>query len=254
MSDATNRPDDAAEDKNSPHRDWWDLINKIASIVSIIFIPVLTISLNTIFQEREREVNKLLAMEKFFPYLKQDADQRQQQVAIYIMYNLGYKDIAVRIAALDASEASISSLEQIITIEGDKEKKEMALKMLNKLKAAPQEQIQKRAELALAKVQQSEPLKTGTAGIVIGADKTLDEARHEVKRAKIQGFGDVAIYRRQGMYRTVLRFPSREEAEKALPKIREIVRDSSYLVILDKWCPNAKETENGLVFECPSAD
>ena len=90
---------------------------------------------------------------------------------------------------------------------------------------------------------------SGPWGIVISADKKLDpDAQDERDRAMSLGYKDAKIYFRQKWFRTVVGFPSLDNAQDALPKLRSI-HSSCYLVNISKWCPTTKDEGNG-VLQC----
>lgn len=82
-------------------------------------------------------------------------------------------------------------------------------------------------------------------GVVFGGDRKEDEARDQLNRA--QGLpGNPQLFRRQGFYRSVVMFPTREAATAALPRIKAINRYSAdaYIVTLASWCPGANLGED----------
>lgn len=87
---------------------------------------------------------------------------------------------------------------------------------------------------------------SGAWGIVISADKEITDAERKVKQAQDSGYQNVKVYSRQKWLRTVVEFSDFAEAQAALPKLR----NSSYLVNINKWCPSRKKQDNGL-WECP---
>ena len=90
---------------------------------------------------------------------------------------------------------------------------------------------------------------SGSWGIVVSADKDDSEAQHEVRKAKDLGYQNVKVYSRQKWLRTVVEFSNFAEAQAALPKLRSL-RDSSYLVNINKWCPSRQEQANAM-WQCP---
>ncbi len=79
--------------------------------------------------------------------------------------------------------------------------------------------------------------------VVMGADRTLEEAQVESRRAILRGMSGVGLYQRQGSFRTVALAPSRHAAEAMLPQARVRSRDA-YVVAFDKWCPRREVREN----------
>ncbi len=87
-------------------------------------------------------------------------------------------------------------------------------------------------------------------GVVIGADSSIEAAKDEVNTAKNRGFEDVMILRRDGWYRTVIRFSSKKEAEVALPDISNEIRESSYIRNLNEWCEIISDSKSQEFKEC----
>jgi len=110
-----------------------------------------------------------------------------------------------------------------------------------------------REELKL-EPRQVEAINTQAWGIVIGGDTTPASAQGEVDRAKNKGYDLVRVYYRQNYYRTVIAgFPDRESAERANISVNAKIKDDSYVVNLNSWCPNAtKAGEAGSEYwQCP---
>jgi hypothetical protein len=107
--------------------------------------------------------------------------------------------------------------------------------------------------LRLAVPQKSE--EGGAWAIVVSADRALNQAKHEVRRARTIGYSSVEVFERGGLYRTVIEFPDKAEARKALAKIRRELKDSAYLVDLEAWCPTREQRDADGVWVCgPSVD
>lgn len=88
----------------------------------------------------------------------------------------------------------------------------------------------------------------GTWGVVFGGDSTVQAAKQEVTvTAGKMGIGEGTIFRRAGSFRSVSVFDKRSDAEDALGKAR-VVRPSSYLVDMTKWCPTS--SDRGGYYEC----
>jgi hypothetical protein len=91
----------------------------------------------------------------------------------------------------------------------------------------------------------------GTWAVVISADKKPDLAAYEVRRAnKSLGYQQVAIYQRKNFLRTAITFHNRAEAEAELPKIQAHIRESSYVVNMDSWCPAPVKSDAGDIYLC----
>jgi hypothetical protein len=89
-------------------------------------------------------------------------------------------------------------------------------------------------------------------GIVFGGDASRRAAQDEIAKAK--GAADLAIYRKQGSYRSVAVFDSRAAADDWLPRLKKI-NPGAYVVVLDRWCQNPEErdrNEQYTFIECGS--
>jgi F0F1-type ATP synthase membrane subunit b/b' len=88
----------------------------------------------------------------------------------------------------------------------------------------------------------------GPWGIVISADKLIQDAQAKVETVQALGYQNIKFYDRQNWKRTVVEFSSFDDAQAALPKLRSI-HSSSYLVNRSKWCPAPKDEGNG-IWQC----
>ena len=88
---------------------------------------------------------------------------------------------------------------------------------------------------------------SSTWGIIFGGDKSLKEAQYEITQAGKKGLPAGRIFLRAGSYRSVIIVGNRAEAEDLLGKVKKY-RDSSYVVNMEKWCPNT--VSQGTHFDC----
>jgi len=85
-------------------------------------------------------------------------------------------------------------------------------------------------------------------GVVLGGDRNLRAARHEIERAlPTLGITNAAIYFRQGSFRSVATNADRVQADQILRKAKER-REDAYIVNMDTWCPDVKQMDG--YFEC----
>ncbi|WP_207538270.1 TIR domain-containing protein [Sabulicella rubraurantiaca] len=86
-----------------------------------------------------------------------------------------------------------------------------------------------------------------TALVVFGSDNSLSAARPEVERARGAGFPSATIYRREGLYRSVIEFPTQQAANEALARARALSRSASdaYVRQVAAWCPNGTRSADG---------
>jgi hypothetical protein len=91
-------------------------------------------------------------------------------------------------------------------------------------------------------------------GIVIGGDTTLSSAQYEVYTATNKhNYKMVKVYFRQSYFRTVIEgFSTKESADRANISVGTRIRDSSYVVNLNNWCPNPTSVVEGAnaYFKC----
>ena len=94
------------------------------------------------------------------------------------------------------------------------------------------------------------PAPSGQWAIVAGADREINAAEFEANKLHEQGYQTVQLWLREGWYRTVIVFDSKEIAERNLKKLKREFRKSAFITNLDEWCPNPIEIEENLIFEC----
>ncbi len=90
----------------------------------------------------------------------------------------------------------------------------------------------------------------GAWGVVVSGDRSMEHAEHELRRARALGYTDALLYDRSDWLRTVVPFPTKAEAEAALPLIRNRLNDTAYPVLLDDWCPEAASGPQEHVVRC----
>ena len=173
----------------------------------------------------------------------EQTNEARQNVALIQQRLAGFQD------ELDTISARVSDpvLQQEVELlaEGVKQSIEETRSIDRGLKAS--------AEVTESVLRLAPPQKTEDSGawaIVVSADKLIDQARHEVRRAKDLGYSSVAVFDRSGLFRTVIQFPDKARAEEALPKIRNELQDSAYLVDFRTWCPVRKRREADGVWVC----
>lgn len=81
--------------------------------------------------------------------------------------------------------------------------------------------------------------------VVVGADRTLKAAQAEVEIAKSKGFEDARILLRDDWYRTVVPFPTEQQAAAKLTEISTQIREGSFIRDLNKWCEKLQSKESG---------
>jgi hypothetical protein len=87
-------------------------------------------------------------------------------------------------------------------------------------------------------------------GVVFGGDRDINSAQVEINRAKRNRppYPTANLFYRSGWYRSVILFPDKQAAKNALPNIHRQLRQGSYTINVDDWCPNwrgQKPTSSG---------
>jgi hypothetical protein len=114
--------------------------------------------------------------------------------------------------------------------------------------AAVLENAQTKTSTAIAKLPGAGDSSLGF-GVVFGGDSSEDAARDQLKLAERLPSGSRRLFQRQGSYRSVVVFPTRDTAMAALPRIKALNRYSAgaYVVTLASWCPGADLSQNPVV-------
>ena len=84
--------------------------------------------------------------------------------------------------------------------------------------------------------EQSASTNSGVWIVVIETDKTLVDAQTHAEAAKAAGFTDLIIYKRNGLFRTVIRFSSMQEAYANISRIQSKINATAYPVNPQTWC------------------
>jgi hypothetical protein len=99
-------------------------------------------------------------------------------------------------------------------------------------------------------LQRAQELETRTDAwiIVVGGDKTINDARDEIEKAKRAGYS-ATLYLKQDWYRTTVGpFPTKSDAERANIAVSATLRNGAYVVNLQTWCP--KQSPKDSYIEC----
>ena len=183
--------------------------------------------------------------------------------AVLIPLAIAYmgNEIAIANQQRDAQTKLVEIATQILAVDSsttyDKSLRGWAVTVINQYSGVPMS-VETQAALIASKV--SLPSITSptteavdvsnTWGVVFGGDSTLDAAQYEVTTtAKKAGVANAQVFFRAGSYRSVIVFVNRADAEDALGKLKT-VRDSSYIVNMNKWCYSSTQREG--YYECTS--
>jgi hypothetical protein len=82
-------------------------------------------------------------------------------------------------------------------------------------------------------------------GIIFGGDSTQQAAEDEIKKARKLNVASLAIYAKQGAYRSVALYGSRDAANQAVPSLK-VINPGAYVVELTRWCRNPQKQDNAM--------
>jgi hypothetical protein len=104
-------------------------------------------------------------------------------------------------------------------------------------------------------IKKAEQLKTeiDSWGVVISSDTNLAEAKPEMETAISKGYKQVKIYKRGGLFATVILYPNlpNKPTESELSGVRANLRDGIFPVNIKEWCLNPTQKEG--VTECTNS-
>ncbi|WP_288124670.1 pentapeptide repeat-containing protein [Microcystis sp. LE19-131.1A] len=87
---------------------------------------------------------------------------------------------------------------------------------------------------------------TPSHGVIYGSDRGIQEAQWEIEqlpRRLPQYRGKNKLFKRKGFYVSVILFPTKQDANNALPIIENEYKRGSFVRSLSDWCPNWKNPE-----------
>jgi hypothetical protein len=188
------------------------------------------------------------AVAAFLPYVRGDADSTQIRIVSTALTSLGYEEMALRLAQLRPSASSVQALETLATAGGSRVTRDSAVATLAHISDATlpaadsgRARLASLADSALARVQATEPPPAGdSSAIVTGGYGNARQARIGSDSSVVSRYPS-AVYFRNGVYRTAIRYRTRREAREALPQVRANVRRSAYIVDWSQWCPAPKQ-------------
>jgi len=94
--------------------------------------------------------------------------------------------------------------------------------------------------------QQRQQASTPKWGVVFGADGDIKLAQYEIEQAiNDNKYKDPPLFNkkpivfyRDGWYRSVIIFDTKDQAQKAEARIKKYVRPQAYFIDIKDWCPN----------------
>ena len=86
--------------------------------------------------------------------------------------------------------------------------------------------------------------RTLSHGVVYGSDRGIQEAQWEIEQLprRLPQYRnlDRSLFKRKGFYVSVILFPTKQDADNALPIIENEYKRGSFVKSLNDWCPNRK--------------
>jgi hypothetical protein len=114
--------------------------------------------------------------------------------------------------------------------------------VLKAVKSSLPEQQQIQVDAALKQAQQLQT-QTDQWIIIVGGDKTIQNAKPEMDRAIAAGYAPT-LYLKDGWYRTTVGpFPTQSDGDRTNIAVRASLREGAYVVNLKTWCPNPKPSD-----------
>ena len=97
---------------------------------------------------------------------------------------------------------------------------------------------------------------TPSHGVVYGSDRGIQEAQWEIEQLSgrlPQYRNQNYLFKRGGYYVSVILFPTKQDADNALPTIENEYKRGSFVRPLNEWCPNwknpkKKDKESGISY------
>lgn len=211
---------------------WIPIITVVVSVTASIVASVITSRASVQTKQIDSDTQILLDQSKYDFNREERRDKRlSENIPKLLSSNESERKTAKAIIVFFYPEDAKTILDAVATTVGKEQKDQLTL--------TPE---------------QVNTIKDQSYGIVIGGDPSLNDARDEVNRAKRAGYELVKIFHRQSSYRTVIvGFSTKDAAERANIAVSAKIRDSSYVVNLDGWCPGAtKGQDGGEYWECPA--
>lgn len=191
----------------------------LASAVGIAFIGYMLASLKV---DMEILDQKIKHEEIMFEIKKFEASQRQEKRKLIIKYipKLIYGDENVKLELLDILSA-------LYPTEVDNIMRNIDKTLDSKKTAAEKFPIEPSAE---------NTEETQQWGIVVGTDKSIEAAEHEVSRAEDQKYSPV-IYKKGRDYVTMIGpFKNRMTVERITKRVKRKLNETSYIIDYRQWC------------------
>jgi hypothetical protein len=95
-----------------PKKDVWDRTMAVAPIISALIIASGGAWFTAIYNQQQLKLQEIQTIEKFFPHLR-TGDEKSKRAAILAISSLADAKLASNVAAIFASEGTVSALEQI---------------------------------------------------------------------------------------------------------------------------------------------
>lgn len=210
---------------------WLIILSAGLSLVSALGVAYLSYQTKNIETGAKRE-------EIAFEQAKFDIEQKNRN-------NENLKIIIPKIVSKDEQDVKVGMTTLFVLFQSDAKAilESMNSALTEQQRAALKDQLQP----ALQRAKELETL-SDTWIIVVGGDKTIDDAKGEIERAQRAGYSPI-LYLKQGWYRTTVGpFPTQSDAERTNIAVRATLRSGAYVVNLKSWC--AKQSSKGSYVEC----
>lgn len=221
------------EQRSSKLQTWIPIITVVVSVVSSIVASVITSRTSLQTKQLDADTQVSIDIRKYDFNREERKDKRlSENIPKLLSSNENERKTAKAIIVFFYPNEAQTVLDSVAATVGTEQRKELELDKT-----------------------QIEAIKNQSYGIVIGGDTSLGSAQNEMTRARKSGYELVKVFYRQGYYRTlIVGFSTKDDADRANISVNAKIRDSSYVVNVDNWCPNAKSTNQGGVeyWDCPS--
>lgn len=208
----------ANEPKKSPG--WLTVLTMVLSVVSALGVAFLG------FQTKSVETN-VKREEIAFQQSKFDLEQKNRDEE-------ALKNIIPKILSKEEQDVKVGMATLFVLF--PTRSKDILTSVQSALTGPQQVSLKDQIQPAVQRAQELREI-TDKWIIVIGGDKSLDDAKDEMGRAKKAGYSPT-LYLKDGWFRTTVGpFPTQADAERTNIAVRATLRSDAYVVNLNGWCP-----------------
>ena len=226
------------------------LIELFKTVIISCAIGTVTLIVSDMFKEREQQLSEMKAFTDYLPYITDSLSTMENKISLCdFMVSVapdgplrdGWKTwlnkLNIKSKEVAVINKQIEQEEKVIDTQSDKPTEEQLAHL---------QQLQNQKNNILTDIN----VKTNsTYLVVIGADKTSEDAKYEVKKLG----NNATIYKRGNWYRTVVPVATSYEDAKA---ISSRIADEShgtkqpYIVTLKSWCSSTFYSDNEKCIVC----